>query len=141
MCNKICTIVLISCVKSKLTHRARAQDLYISDLFCKSLAYAQSLDPDAIYILSAKYWLLELEQEIEPYELTLNDLSAAKQRVWARTALRMLRRKADLQSDRFVILAGDSYRKYLLPKLVNFDIPMKGLSFGEQLHWLKEHLE
>lgn len=134
------TIVLISCVKSKLTYRARAKDLYISDLFCKSLTYAQSLHPEAIYILSAKYGLLDLEQVIDPYELTIRDMSTVEQRAWAKRVSSALRLKADLQSDQFVLLAGMYYRKYLIPALANCVIPMEGLSFGEQLHWLKEHL-
>jgi len=50
-------IVLISCVKRKLPHRVPAKDLYISQLFKLSFAYAQRLRPDAIYILSAKHGL------------------------------------------------------------------------------------
>ena len=65
-------IVLISCVSQKLSHRAKAKDLYVSTLFRLNLKYAKILNPDAIYILSAKHGLLSLEQEIEPYEQTLN---------------------------------------------------------------------
>ena len=65
------TIVLISCVKKKASQPRPARELYISDLFRKSLKYAQSLSPDAIYILSAKYGLLSLDTVIEPYDVTL----------------------------------------------------------------------
>ena len=61
-------IVLISCVKSKLDHPARAEDLYTSTLFRSNLAYARSLKPDAIFILSAKFGLLSLERVISPRE-------------------------------------------------------------------------
>jgi len=47
-------IVLISCVSQKRSCRSKAKDLYISALFKKNLAYAQRLNPDAIYILSAE---------------------------------------------------------------------------------------
>lgn len=59
-------IVLISCVSQKRSHRSKAKDLYISALFKKNLAYARRLNPDAIYILSAKYGLVDLETEIDP---------------------------------------------------------------------------
>ena len=71
-------IVLISCVSQKRTQRSKAKDLYVSVLFKKNLAYARRLNPDAIYILSAKYCLLDLETEIDPYNLTLNTMSAGQ---------------------------------------------------------------
>lgn len=46
-------IVLVSCVSKKADTPQKAKDLYISDLFKKSLAYACSLEPDGIFILSA----------------------------------------------------------------------------------------
>ena len=49
------TIVLISCVSKKKAQKAKAEELYESPLFVKSLAYAKSLKPDSIYILSAKH--------------------------------------------------------------------------------------
>lgn len=52
-----------------------AKDMYVSDLFKKSLEYARRLNPAKIYILSAKYGLLELDDMIEPYEITLNEMS------------------------------------------------------------------
>ena len=64
-------IVLISCVSKKLSHKSKAQELYISPLFRKNIQYAKSLNPDKIFILSAKYGLIKLEEEIEPYNKTL----------------------------------------------------------------------
>ena len=34
----------------------------------KNLAHAKKLNPDAIYILSAKHYLLPLDKVIEPYD-------------------------------------------------------------------------
>ena len=81
------TIVLQSCVKTKLTHRAKAADLYISSLFTLSRQYALSLNPDRIFILSAKYGLVDLKQEIDPYDLTLNTMGVAERREWSRRVL------------------------------------------------------
>jgi hypothetical protein len=129
-------IVLISCVSQKLTHRSKAKDLYISPLFKKNLAYARRLNPDAIYILSAQYGLLDLETEIEPYNLTLNTMSASDIRKWAERVIHQLRQMANLQDDHFIFLAGLKYRKYLLPHLSSYEIPLEGLRIGEQLHIL-----
>ncbi len=130
-------IVLISCVKSKLNYPAKAKDLYTSTLFKSNLQYAYQLKPDAIYILSAKYGLLDLEQMIDPYEMTLNKMSEAEKKIWSRKVLNALQQKADLKSDLFVILAGMNYRKHLLPELTHYEIPLDGLSFGRQLQELK----
>ena len=133
-------IILISCVKSKLSHPAKARDLYISDLFRSSLAYAQSLKPDKIFILSAKYGLLELDEQIKPYELTLNTMPAAEVKAWSIRVLASLRQKADLKNDLIIFLAGDKYRKYLIPELAHYQIPLEGLSFGQQLREMKRRV-
>lgn len=133
-------IVLISCVKSKLKYPAKAKDIYTSTLFQSNLQYAYQLKPDAIYILSAKYGLLELDQIITPYELTLNTMTEAEKKGWSRRVLDVLQKKADLKSDLFVILAGMNYRKYLLPELTHYEIPLEGLSFGRQLQELKRRI-
>ena len=80
-------IVLISCVSKKLPYRAKARDLYVSTLFKLNLKYANSLNPDEIYVLSAKHGLLELEREIEPYEQTLNNMRTTEIRAWANNVL------------------------------------------------------
>jgi uncharacterized protein DUF6884 len=134
------TIVLISCVSKKLPRRARAENLYVSSLFKKNLQYARSLKPDRILILSAKHGLLELDQEVEPYDVTLNEMSTANIRRWADGVISQLRQVADLKKDIFVFLAGERYRKYLTPHLLRYEIPMHGLGIGEQLHFLNKHL-
>jgi hypothetical protein len=134
-------IVLISCVKMKLPHPAQAQDLYISPLFRFNLGYARSLKPDAIYILSAKYGLVGLEQVIEPYELTLNTMGESQKRDWAQRVLMDLNKKTDLLHDHFIFLAGKNYRKYLIPAMRSFEVPLEGYSFGEQLRELKRRID
>lgn len=131
-------IVLISCVSKKLPYRAKARDLYVSTLFKLNLKYANSLNPDEIYVLSAKHGLLELEREIEPYEQTLNNMRTTEIRAWANNVLQQLRSVASLEEAEFIFLAGDKYRKYLLPHLKNAVVPLEGLRIGEQLQRLKE---
>jgi hypothetical protein len=108
------------------------------DLFQKSLAYAQQRKADAIYILSAKYGLVELDQIIEPYEKTLNRMSAADVQQWADKVLVELKARTDFGGDRFISLAGDKYRLLLIPHLSHVEVPLEGLGFGKQLNWLKE---
>ena len=134
-------IVLISCGKRKCWHKAQAQDLYQGALFRKSLRYARTLlKPDMIYALSAKHHLVDLEKEIEPYDLTLRDMSAAERRRWAAVVLEQLDEVADLRNDHFTLLAGVRYREHLIPHISHCCIPMRGLRIGEQLHFLTEEL-
>ncbi len=130
------TIVLIACASVKRHQRARAEDLYVSALFRGNLLYAKRRKPDAIYILSAKYGLLELDRVIEPYDTTLREVSAEKKRAWADGVLVQLRRHTDLERDYFILLAGDAYRRYLIPHIAFYEIPLHGMAIGKQLHYL-----
>jgi len=134
-------VVLISCVSKKLHHNSKAQDLYISPLFQKNLQYAKSLNPDKIFILSAKYGLLRLDEEIEPYDKTLNKMHSKEIKEWANSVLNQLEKLTDLENDEFIFLAGNNYRKFLLSYIKHYKIPMLGLSIGKQLQWLSNRIK
>jgi cytoplasmic iron level regulating protein YaaA (DUF328/UPF0246 family) len=104
------------------------------------MAYAQSLKPKQVYILSAKYGLLSPYDMIEPYELTLKTMKTAERRLWAQRVLSALRQNCDLDADTFVFLAGDPYRQNLVPHIKHYSIPMEGLPFGKQLQWLERQV-
>ena len=133
-------IALIACVKQKLPHKARAEDLYTSDLFRKHLEYAKQRSPDAIYILSARYGLLPLDAEIEPYDQTLKTMSASQVRAWAQRVVEQLAQCADLRNDHFIILAGEAYYKPLIRYLSSYEIPFQGLPIGKRLQALSQAL-
>jgi len=130
-------IVLISCVSKKLNRPAPAKELYVSTLFRSALRYAMQLRPDAIFVLSAKYGLVPIEQKIAPYNLTLNSMPAAQRRAWAERVAGDLRTRADLAKDQFIFLAGANYRRHLIPSMSHFHVPMSGLGIGKQLQFLK----
>jgi cytoplasmic iron level regulating protein YaaA (DUF328/UPF0246 family) len=118
-----------------------AKDLYISTLFKLNLAYAKSLNPDKIFILSAKYGLVNLGEEIEPYNTTLNIMHSKEIKEWASNVIEKLSKVADLKNDEFVFLAGNRYRKFLVPRTKNYKVPLEGLSIGRQLQFLKARLK
>lgn len=130
-------VVLISCVSKKLDHKAQAKYMYTSNLFKYSLKYAQKLNPDKIFILSAKYHLLYLDREIEPYNVTLNKMPVKERKLWAEEIIRELSENADLENDKFIILAGENYAKFIRDKLKYVEEPLKGLSIGNRLNFLK----
>ena len=131
-------IVLISCSSQKLGKRVKARELYVSTLFKLNLKYANKLTPDHIFILSAKYGLVCLEQEIEPYNQTLNIMSSSEVKKWANQILIQLRKYCSTEEAEFILLASERYRKYLLPHLKNIQIPLQGLGIGKQIQKLKQ---
>ncbi|MDR1779226.1 MAG: hypothetical protein LBR50_00665 [Tannerella sp.] len=134
-------IALISCVSKKRKEKSKAKDLYLSALFTKSLKYAQDvLKPDNIFILSAKFGLLELDRVIEPYDETLNRMGKAAKEQWAAKVLEQLKSVSNLDDDKFIFLAGKNYCESLLPKLRKTEIPMKGMTIGKRLQWLNNKI-
>ena len=131
-------VVLISCVGEKKSRRCKAKDLYDSTWFHYAWRYAQTLKPDKVFILSAKYGLVDPETEIDPYEETLNSKSDNDIRIWANAVVNALREKTDLTNDTFTVLAGERYRRHLVNHFRKYNVPMDGLRIGEQLSWLRQ---
>jgi hypothetical protein len=134
------TIALISCVSQKLPYAAPAGELYTSTLFTLNLQYAKLRQPDAIYVLSAKYGLLPLDRVIEPYDLTLNTMSARQAREWAQKVFAQLSAATDVESDHFIWLAGMKYRQHLIDRLPSSEVPLEGLTIGRQLQRLQQEI-
>jgi len=133
-------IVLISCVSKKRTQKSLAKDLYTSPLFEKNLKFAYQQHPDTIFILSAKYGLLGLDEAVDPYDQTLNTMPISEIKSWANIVLQRLSACANLQQDQFIFLAGEKYRRYLIPHIQHYQIPMAGLTIGKQLQYLTRAL-
>ena len=143
------TVVLLSCCKKKSFSRTCAKDLYIGDSFKKSLVYALRITGEEnIFILSAKYGVVELNDEIEPYDETLVNKSVKERRQWSEKVLKQLQLKGlDLTKDHFIILAGNKYIDYLiagrkkpqleLNQIEHAELPLGGLPFGKRLQKLK----
>ena len=142
-------IVLIACVSKKKSIKVKAKDLYISPLFTNSLAYANALHPDKIFILSALHHLLDPEKEIGPYNVTLSNvpknkrksglkvLNSSEKRLWGEKVIDMLTKESDLKHDKFIILAGNEYIKPIKEKLVNYEVPLEGISLFNRVRVLK----
>lgn len=133
-------VVLISCVSKKRCVKSMAKEMYISPLFKGAYKYAKKINADKIFILSAKYGLLEENDMIEPYNETLNKKKNSEVKQWAEKVLAQLSLKSDLKFDEFVFLAGERYRKYLVDEIEHVSIPLKGMPIGRQLSFYKENL-
>jgi hypothetical protein len=134
-------VVFISCANKKSKQKNKAKYLYKSDLFKKSLEYAERiLRPDKIFILSAKHGLLALDEEIEPYDEALKDKNREEQRQWAKLVFNKINKECDVNNDTFIILAGKMYYKDLINYLPNIKLPMNNLKIGYKKQWLKKEL-
>lgn len=132
-------IALIACVAKKKPYKSKAYELYDSPLFKFALAYAKHQNSDEIYVLSAKYGLIHINEVIEPYNETLLTKSIAERKQWAARVLQRLDKETNLEHDEFLILAGNRYREFLLPNIKNYNIPVEGLSIGRQLQYYKNY--
>jgi hypothetical protein len=63
-------------------------------------------------------------------------MSSAQVKAWADSVLEQLKKRADLQNDHFIFLAGDRYRRYLTPHLASYEVPLHGMTIGKQLQHL-----
>jgi hypothetical protein len=134
------SLVLVSCVKSKLAHPAPARVLYTSAWFTK----VRDLLRDSgarWFILSALYGLVDPDDEIQPYDYTLNRLGVAERRAWASNVINALKEQLG-EERRIVLFAGLRYREFLIGPLTDLGLmveaPMEGLRQGEQLAWLRD---
>ena len=137
------TICLVSCVGQKAERRCRAEDLYLSDWFVKARSYAEAAGY-RWFILSAQYGLVAPDCEIDPYEMTLNNMPIIERREWAaRVCGQLVNAVPDMT--RAVFLAGAKYREFLVDPLiqrnVEVSIPMEGLRIGEQLSWFNQNTQ
>lgn len=137
------TIVLIACGKKKRKEVSKAKDLYQGSYFKKILEYAYILSKKYkadIYILSAKYGLLELDTFINPYNFTLNNVNERYKKNWSYRVIKELNKKIK-KTDRVIFLAGKSYNKYLKMYYKNNSEPLEGLRIGEKMKRINEVIE
>lgn len=132
-------IVLLSCSSLKLGYPAKARYLYTGTSFKFSLQYAQKLNPDSIYILSAKFGLLSLDDHIAPYDTHMGMLDRTQLTIWREKVILSLEKITSLSDDRFIFLTGSLYYTPLLPFIKNYRLPLKGMGLGKRLAWLKGH--
>ncbi len=131
-------VYLISCSSEKLDYKCAAEEMYDSALFKKSLTFArkQQKDDDYIKILSAKYYLTDLDKVIEPYDLTLKNFSVQQKKDWANKVYSQILDKYSLQYDRFMFLAGNAYTEYLMSKFKYKTDVLEGMRIGERMAYL-----
>ena len=148
-------IVLIGCGSNKIVTSGpvAARDLYTSTYFDLKAQYAERADLG--FVLSAKYGLVCLEEAVETYERTIDDVDAE---MWAAEIMAHLARliewkiwrieEWDPDEDIVVeVLAGQDYveplRGFLgLGGFYEVKYPFDETSgIGDQMGWMKDEIE
>jgi cytoplasmic iron level regulating protein YaaA (DUF328/UPF0246 family) len=140
-------IALIACSKKKTAAPGQAHQLYQGQLFKAQLAYAQAvlkMSLNQIFILSAGYGLVRADIEIEPYDVSLESMTAVERSEWAeRVWLRLLVPILAYKLKTVYIMAGRLYRDEITPMLVAKELDVitpvpPGLGYARQVKWYRE---
>jgi len=131
-------IGLIACSRTKADRPSLARELYVSPLFRAAREYAENRYGQWL-ILSARYGLVEPDQVLAPYDLSLRQLTARQREAWGdRIAVEL--------TDRFpagTVLwfhAGALYRDAIAPVVAHqVRFPLASLGIGQQLAWYRQH--
>ena len=140
-------VALIACTKKKKNYKCQAKELYSeSALFSYAYNYAKK-HADKVFILSAKHGLVDENEVLEPYNQTLNGAKNTVKKSWAEKVFKQMEEKIDLNDAELIFLAGQNYRKFLIPMIktkydAKISVPLEDVGgIGKQLHYLKEEQE
>lgn len=123
----------ISCGFRKSSIPTKAEFMYTGPYFKALLNYAKSYS-DNIYILSAKYGFLRLDQIIDPYNIKFGDPGTAEI-----STLKSQAKKLSINGKLFM-LGGELYKQAISQVFDNVEFPIpEGLGMGMQISWLKNN--
>lgn len=137
-------LYLVACSAAKLDQPARAQDLYQGQAFRFARALVEARGAQW-KILSAKYGLVDPQDVIAPYDVTLTQQPVATRKSWGAHVAAQLYGQG-FAGRPLVFLAGASYVEPILRWQItqqcfaNVSLPLAGLGIGYQLHYLKNAL-
>lgn len=118
-------LALVGCGAYKRDEPAPAAELYTSSYFSLKRQYAEAV-ADEWFILSAKHGLVDPEETLEPYELSLDELDRDERDDWGRSVVDDLvaySMKQGKALEEIIVLAGSTYREAFLE------------DFSEQFPW------
>jgi hypothetical protein len=130
-------LIIIPCGSAKLKHRAPAGQMYLGAYHRACRRYADSLASiyDQVMILSAKYGLLPLDEEIDPYELRMGQPGCV-----TTDQVRTQAEEHELLGEPVIALGGKDYTQVCKAIWSQCATPLSGIGgIGKQLKWLKEH--
>jgi hypothetical protein len=131
-------IALIGCVKEKHIIAKAVRELYLSQLFVKTVRYVEKNNFSDWYVLSALHGLLAKDEVIEPYNLTLNTFSVSELQNWSKKVFHQIEQ---LKLNDVWFFCGEKYHnKFLLQLLtennIQYTLPFLKMGLGQRLHFL-----
>jgi hypothetical protein len=133
-------IALVACTSRKAEYPTEAKDLYRSPLFEGSRGYAE-MRCAGWFVLSAKHGLVHPATRLEPYNETLHGSGEEVRKLWADRVVKQYRSLFP-EPTRIIFLAGENYRKHLIPQLGEMghisSAPLASLGIGSQVAWLQK---
>lgn len=130
-------LVIIPCggLKQPVGWKGYAHDLYIGTYFRGCLRAALALTPsDCVLILSGRYGLLKLRDEVEPYEQRIDEPGAVTPVKVAAQAFTY----GLIREPRVIGLVGRPYAGHIRDCWTHAEFPLEGVGgIGKQLAYLK----
>lgn len=151
-------VALVSCCKPKRATSCRAAELYTSQLFTKSLAFARTYT-DYVFIVSALHGLLALDDVIAPYDQQIGDLTREQRAAWGADVVAKLAglqlfasegwldatmpasATREVATPALIVLAGELYANPIRVAAERrgwpiVEEPLRRMTIGERLHFL-----
>lgn len=133
--------IFISCVKKKKNYTTTAENLYDSTFFKYCLKYAKSFNPNNIFILSAKYGVLHLNDIVSPYDKTLKKMNKKEKEIWENNVIKSLKKEKIDFNEYTIWLCGKEYRKNLIKFFPNSSFLLEKYGgIGKQIQYMKNNL-
>ncbi len=115
---------IITCGSSKCVTITKAEKMYVGAFFKAQLRYAlKHFNREQIFILSAKYGLLTLDEKIAPYDLKMGQTGS----IGADT-LKIQAATMGIINNQITSTAGKDYRAVLDRVFINVNYPFKNLT-------------
>ena len=132
--NKSTNIVFIGCGVKKNNRKCKAEVMYKGYYYRACLFLARYLaDRKHIFILSAKYGMLGLDEEIEPYDMYLRKQKKQEQIKWKK---RVSRQIENLPTEKQrIFICANFYSKFFEGLFI---LPQEGILI--QVHWINQML-
>lgn len=140
-------VYLVGCGKTKARRASPGKELYTGNLFRAAREHAER-NGSTWRIISARYGLLNPENRVKPYNLTLRQFSEFERLQWAQAVCGSLvyeLRDAGERPIEVVVLAGADYAGPICRKLeqlgIKWSCPLDGMAVGERLRYFRTQLE
>lgn len=129
--------VIVACGAKKLDRAASARCLYVGPYFKACLAYALAIaKAKDVFIISAKYGLVGLNDVIEPYDKRLEEPFSVTE-----FSLTTQAEQLGLLGTKVTVLGGRKYVGLCRKVWKKLEAPLEGKGgLGQQIKWMKERL-